>query len=298
MMPASRQNQGSAPPPIADIALSQTLLLATDLQQSVLAELDRSGPNRLAYTAYGSQSSQRTASTHLGFNGQRRERPTGWYHLGNGHRVYNPVLMRFHSPDRLSPFGKGGVNAYAYCGGSPINRVDPSGAWWFSVVVQAIGTILGGVFAGAAINRVASAVVFRQTQTISIRLANVAAFYGGGTAVLVRPLGIPSAVSAAVPNLLQGASVVGNGVSQTLTGGGALVLNRTMARNTLAKARETGQSLWGVAVETGKEVIGLNLVRGKPIGQVPHTLDVPLERVTVEAREIRAPEPSVRRRSI
>lgn len=128
MMPAPRQPQGSTRSPAPDIAFSRTLLLATDLQQSILAELDRSGPSRLAYTAYGSQS-QRTAGTHLGFNGQLKERPTGWYHLGNGHRVYNPVLMRFHSPDRLSPFDKGGVNAYAYCKGDPINFEDPTGQY-------------------------------------------------------------------------------------------------------------------------------------------------------------------------
>lgn len=126
-MPASRLTQGSTHPPVVDIAFSRTLLLATDLQQSILAELDRSGPNRLAYTAYGSQSGQRIAGGHLGFNGQLRERPTGWYHLGNGHRVYNPVLMRFHSPDRLSPFGKGGLNAYVYCVGDPVNFTDPTG---------------------------------------------------------------------------------------------------------------------------------------------------------------------------
>ncbi|KPZ22499.1 RHS repeat-associated core domain-containing protein, partial [Pseudomonas syringae group genomosp. 3] len=30
-------------------------------------------------------------------------------------------------PDSLSPFGKGGLNAYAYCAGDPVNRSDPSG---------------------------------------------------------------------------------------------------------------------------------------------------------------------------
>jgi hypothetical protein len=37
-------------------------------------------------------------------------------------------LRRFYSADKLSPFGAGGVNAYAYCQGDPVNNVDPSGA--------------------------------------------------------------------------------------------------------------------------------------------------------------------------
>ena len=50
------------------------------------------------------------------------------YHLGHGRRVYNPVLRRFHEADSLSPFAAGGLNAYAYCAGDPINYRDPSGA--------------------------------------------------------------------------------------------------------------------------------------------------------------------------
>ncbi|MGH8389895.1 MAG: RHS repeat-associated core domain-containing protein [Pseudomonas sp.] len=124
-MPTSRAFQHS---------VTRTVLLATDLQRSVLAELDRTGPNPFAYTPYGEQSRPLAAGARLGFNGQLRERSTGWYHLGNGHRVYNPVLMRFQSPDWLSPFEKGGLNAYAYCKGDPINYVDPTGKFWQSVL--------------------------------------------------------------------------------------------------------------------------------------------------------------------
>ena len=35
--------------------------------------------------------------------------------------------MRFASPDDLSPFLAGGLNAYAYCQGDPVNFTDPSG---------------------------------------------------------------------------------------------------------------------------------------------------------------------------
>ncbi|XDR22419.1 RHS repeat-associated core domain-containing protein [Pseudomonas putida] len=63
----------------------------------------------------------------LCFAAQPLDLLTGCYHLGNGYRAYNPVLMRFHAQDSHSPFGKGGLNAYAYCGGDPVNRHDPTG---------------------------------------------------------------------------------------------------------------------------------------------------------------------------
>lgn len=66
-------------------------------------------------------------SVHLGFNGDLCEPITGHYLLGNGYRAYNPVLMRFNSPDSLSPFGEGGINTYAYCQGDPISFRDPTG---------------------------------------------------------------------------------------------------------------------------------------------------------------------------
>lgn len=131
LMPNSRPNQRATQSSAAQQRFSRTLLLATDLQQSILAELG--SPNPIAYCPYGWQGSPREGRTQLGFNGQIKERSTGWYHLGNGHRVYNPVLMRFHSPDRLSPFGKGGVNPYAYCQGDPLNYTDPAGEFMVSV---------------------------------------------------------------------------------------------------------------------------------------------------------------------
>ncbi|SDB41872.1 RHS repeat-associated core domain-containing protein [Pseudomonas sp. NFACC13-1] len=102
-------------------------LLMCDDKNSVLGELTQLGLKGIAYSPYGHRTDEALLSSHLGYNGERCERQTGWYSLGNGYRVFNPRLMRFHSPDSLSPFGKGGVNAYMYCVGDPVNNVDPTG---------------------------------------------------------------------------------------------------------------------------------------------------------------------------
>lgn len=123
---------------------AQTLLLAPDPRQTVLATVGLEGLNRQSYSAYGHQHGPAVSRT--GFNGQLRE-PQGWYHLGNGHRVYNPALMRFHSPDSLSPFGEGGLNGYAYCLGDPVNYTDPTGKlpdWFSHVAVPIVALAVGG----------------------------------------------------------------------------------------------------------------------------------------------------------
>ncbi|WP_420794027.1 RHS repeat-associated core domain-containing protein [Pseudomonas kurunegalensis] len=83
-------------------------------------------PTSLQYTVYGHDGCDQFALV-LRFSGQRKESATGYYLLGNGYRAFNPVLMRFHSPDSLSPMGAGGLNCYAYCGGDPVNNTDPTG---------------------------------------------------------------------------------------------------------------------------------------------------------------------------
>ncbi|EPN59970.1 hypothetical protein A244_08290 [Pseudomonas syringae pv. actinidiae ICMP 18807] len=102
---------------------SDSALLLTDQQQSVIAAQGLA----LAYTPYGHRHPSAGPMNLPGFTGQRVDPVTGHYLLGNGYRAFNPVLMRFNSPDSLSPFDEGGLNAYAYCEGDPVNRVDPSG---------------------------------------------------------------------------------------------------------------------------------------------------------------------------
>jgi RHS repeat-associated protein len=109
----------------------RVVLLATDRSQSIIGEIVDGQTKTIAYSAYGEQSAQQKVETRLGFNGQLREADIGWYLLGNGYRAYNPRLMRFHSPDSWSPFRGGGLNAYMYCVGDPVNRVDPTGHAYF-----------------------------------------------------------------------------------------------------------------------------------------------------------------------
>jgi RHS repeat-associated protein len=105
----------------------ETTLLATDQQRSVLHALDATQLRPLAYTPYGHRPAENGLLSLLGFNGEQPDPVTGHYLLGNGYRAFNPVLMRFNSPDSLSPFGEGGLNAYAYSVGDPVNRKDPTG---------------------------------------------------------------------------------------------------------------------------------------------------------------------------
>ena len=105
-------------------------LLGTDLQQSVLHVVGADKRHVIAYNPYGHRPVENGLISLLGFNGERPDPVTGHYLLGQGHRAYNPVLMRFNSPDSLSPFGKGGLNAYAYCSNNPVTRRDPTGKSW------------------------------------------------------------------------------------------------------------------------------------------------------------------------
>lgn len=79
------------------------------------------------YTAYGYATTLPSEKTRQGFNGELPDALTGLYFLGSGYRAYGTNLMRFISPDSLSPFAEGGINSYCYCGNDPVNNSDPTG---------------------------------------------------------------------------------------------------------------------------------------------------------------------------
>lgn len=86
-----------------------------------------------AYTVYG-HSRNGSPTILIGFNGQALDPLLQGYFLGNGVRLYCCSLMRFTTPDSLSPFDEGGWNTYGYCSGDPISRVDPSGNSYIKVI--------------------------------------------------------------------------------------------------------------------------------------------------------------------
>ncbi|MDE9437872.1 type IV secretion protein Rhs [Xenorhabdus bovienii] len=104
-----------------------TLTLTASDQQDSLLWSHRTGEDDGSLHSWSPYGNGEAPALLPGFNGERQDPVSGTYHLGNGYRAYNPVLMRFNCPDSLSPFGAGGVNSYAYCAGDPINRTDPSG---------------------------------------------------------------------------------------------------------------------------------------------------------------------------
>ena len=117
--------------PLAELASQQdgeeSKLLSVDGQGSIM-QVKRNEAIRLrSYTAHGHASSETRLDSILAFNSQPVDEHTGYYLLGHGYRAYNTRLMCFTSPDSLSPFEGGGLNAYGYCAGDPVNRSDPTG---------------------------------------------------------------------------------------------------------------------------------------------------------------------------
>lgn len=158
-------------------AVQSVMLLGSDAQGSVVLEA-ADAIKTPVYGAYGYRNEEAGHSA-VAYCGEIRETGVGWY-LMDSYRVYNPVLMRFHSPDAASPFGAGGLNKYAYCSGDPINRIDPTGeSWldWLMVGIGVIGTAIGVALSAGTLAPAASA-LWAGTLTVSQGLALSSAALG------------------------------------------------------------------------------------------------------------------------
>ncbi|MEX5506632.1 RHS repeat-associated core domain-containing protein [Pseudomonas putida] len=138
-----------------------TSLLAIDQQSSVHTS------NKFLvrpYTPYGYQGAHSRAL--LAFAGEASALLPHCYLLGNGRRAYDTILMRFHVPDPFSPFDRGGLNAYAYCQGDPVNNVDRDGYSITRVIGQVLGAITGTMGMFSSLNKSARHIVKRSEAAI------------------------------------------------------------------------------------------------------------------------------------
>lgn len=115
--------------PIAERNLNSTpnepALLSIDISNTPVSIARNENILGKVFSAYGYSSAEHRERSLIGFAGET-SLATGKYLLGS-YRIFDPVLMRFHSPDNLSPFLAGSINCYGYCSGDPINNTDPTG---------------------------------------------------------------------------------------------------------------------------------------------------------------------------
>ncbi|MFJ4455089.1 RHS repeat-associated core domain-containing protein [Pseudomonas sp. NPDC089392] len=241
----------------------ETLLLHTDRQHSVLNGL---ACRSRAYSPYGVLSAGPFPG--LAFCGQYRDPLTGHYPLGSGHRFYNPNLMRFMVPDRLSPFARGGINCYAYCGADPVNRHDPGGAAWSillrTVSVASSGATLFGSVVRTAKNVVTRRAAFRASTTNAGREGQVAhnelphlsrvsnqQFFMTGSAGFTGQ--VIAAISGVRPTVQTATDVLG--VVNTVTNlSGGFTGNLAAAREVVSYLWNDPREIPGVALETFMDV--------------------------------------------
>jgi len=96
-----------------------------DIRGSTVSTSDASGAETAAYqySPYGESGPEGDAGFPFRFTGQRLDASTGLYDYKA--RFYDPETGRFLSTD---PIGYAdGMNMYAYVGGDPVNRTDPTG---------------------------------------------------------------------------------------------------------------------------------------------------------------------------
>ncbi|EJM60157.1 RHS repeat domain-containing protein [Pseudomonas sp. GM48] len=236
-----------------------TRLLGTDQQQSVLTEVMGAQRQDVAYSPYGHRPAEGGLFSLLGFSGQQLDPLTGLYLLGNGYRAYSPTLMRFLSPDSMSPFGAGGLNPYAYCGGDPINRVDPTGHFWkalLGIALSIAGFALSVVTMGAA----------TPLAVIGLTLAASSATLGVA-GIIVNEVAPESGVGG-----ILGWASLATGVLSAGAGLGALGKGAVQWGNKLANAYKPGLSSKGAQAAAkemakgmgkGSSKAGSSIVKGK-----------------------------------
>ncbi|WP_082888378.1 RHS repeat-associated core domain-containing protein [Pseudomonas sp. p21] len=225
-----------------------------------------------SYTPYGYHVARHHSL--LAFAGECQVSLPRCYLLGNGKRAYGTVSMRFHSPDTLSPFGRGGPNAYCYCKGDPVNHVDRDGHSPTRLLWQGTGLVWGTVGMLSALNKASRTIVKRSVAKAkgmpvpaefdaSSRTNNALVFNGGLVATLTKVPGVVMAYAFPAGSLTsEAASAVGIG-GASFAGVGKLRQLYSDMKATYQEARLNRIPLGKLAVESMKEATGWNRLRGR-----------------------------------
>ena len=241
----------------------KTILLATDQQRSVLNALDAGRSHAIAYSSYGYRPRENGLLSLLGFNGEQPDPLTGHYHLGNGYRQFNPVLMRFNSPDSWSPFGEGGLNAYAYCGGEPVNRDDRTGHM-FKVPIKtapAKGSLTNGAAPPKkALPQIAEVIKPSTTKesTNVFTTHSAAPEIAKGTRQVKHPPTLSSTTDIEFRNSLHQATEGGNAINLATSNSGTLLTPTTVS--TVRPQRSRNKFVLG----GDKDFVNLKIAASKP----------------------------------
>lgn len=255
-------------------SLREVTLLGCDAQGSVRLEADSAVRVR-HYSAHGAEPEQ-SANGLYGYTGERREPLTDWY-IPGGNRPYDPVIMGFLSPDSESPFGRGGLNAYAYCSGDPVNRIDPDGHAWWKWVVAGIGTALGVIGTVATLGAAAPAfAAFFAGGVAALTASGAVAMTAATLSVVSLGTGVASTVLEAVGKDSKAASILGWVSLGTGLLGTALEIAPKAASSLASMGRAIGRGgqKAGRAAKMAPGAYASNTKAGTPI--TPHKTSTPV----------------------
>ncbi len=134
------------------------------------------------------------------YRGYYYDTETELYYLQS--RYYDPNLCRFINMDSIEyaePERINGLNLFSYCNNNPVMSVDPSGHWFFTVLIicAVVGAAIGGTISG------------------------VEAAKNGGSALEITAAVITGGAIGGTIGL--GAGIIGGG-GAVIAGGGAVIL--------------------------------------------------------------------------